>query len=105
VTDLGGRLEAIIPAARYRDCLPADCRPEYDRLLAAAAVRRLPFTVPGAESYMAASRPMIDSADELYAVWDGQPARGYGGTADVVAYARERGTPVRVIWPAGARRD
>jgi len=31
-------------------------------------------------------------------VWDGKPARAYGGTADVVAYAREQGTPVRVIW-------
>jgi hypothetical protein len=48
---------------------------------------------------------MIDQAVELYAVRDGQPARGYGGTADVVAYARERGTPVRVIWPHGAERD
>jgi hypothetical protein len=28
----------------------------------------------------------------------------YGGTADVVAYARECGTPVRVIWPDGAQR-
>jgi len=35
---------------------------------------------------MAASAYMIDHADELWAVWDGQPARGYGGTADVVAY-------------------
>jgi hypothetical protein len=43
--------------------------------------------------------------DELYAVWDGKPVRAYGGTADVVAYARERGTPVRVIWPDGAQRD
>jgi hypothetical protein len=48
---------------------------------------------------------MVDGADELYAVWDGKPARAYGGTADVVAYARERATPVRVIWPEGARRD
>ena len=38
-------------------------------------------------------------------MWDGKPARSYGGTADVVAYARERGTPVRVIWPDGAHRD
>jgi len=53
---------------------------------------------------MAASKLMVDEADELYAVWDGKPARGYGGTADVVAYAREHGTPVRVIWPDGARR-
>ncbi len=44
-------------------------------------------------------------ADELWALWDGKPARAYGGTADVVAYARDRGVPVRVIWPDGARRD
>ena len=54
---------------------------------------------------MEASKAMIDQADELLAVWDGQPARAYGGTADVVAYAREHSTPVRVIWPHGAERD
>jgi hypothetical protein len=70
-----------------------------------AAVHRLPFTESTPESHMAASKLMIDEADELYAVWDGKPARSYGGTADVVAYARERGTPVRVIWPDGAQRD
>ena len=46
--------------------------------------------------------------DELYSqashVWDGQPSRGLGGTADVVRYARERGVPVEVIWPEGATR-
>jgi hypothetical protein len=44
-------------------------------------------------------------ADELFAVWDGKPARAYGGTADVVTYTREHGTSVRVIWPDGAQRD
>ncbi len=48
---------------------------------------------------------MLDRADELWAVWDGEPARGPGGTADVVAHARGRGVPVRVVWPPGARRD
>ncbi len=105
IVDGGGRIEAIIPAIRYRDRLPARCRTEYDSLLAAAAVvRRLPFTEPTPASEMAASQMMIDEADELYAVWDGLPARGYGGTADVVAYAREHGVPVLVIWPAGATR-
>jgi hypothetical protein len=43
---------------------------------------------------------------EPYApVWDGQPARGYGGTADVVAYAKRTGVPYSVIWPEGATRD
>ena len=106
VTDLGGQLKVIIPATEYRAGLPADAHAEYDRLLAqAVAVRRLPFTKSTSESHMAASKLMVDDADELYAVWDGQPARGYGGTADVVAYAREHGTPVRVIWPEGAQRD
>ena len=48
---------------------------------------------------------MLAKADRLFAVWDGQPARGYGGTADVVAEARARGIPVTVIWPEGATRD
>ena len=65
----------------------------------------LPFTESTPESHMAASKLMVDEADELCAVWDGEPARSYGGTADVVAYARERGIPVRVIWPSGAQRD
>jgi len=105
VTDLGGTLEAVIPAAEYREKLPEDSHPGYDDLIARAAdVHRLPFTESTPESHMAASKLMVDEADELYAVWDGKPARSYGGTADVVAYARERGTPVRVIWPDGAQR-
>lgn len=106
VTDLGGKLEAVIPADKYRDRLPEHAHRGYDDLLAqAVTIHRLPFTESTAESHMAASKLMIGKADELYAVWDGKPARGYGGTADVVAYAREHGTPVRVIWPEGAERD
>ncbi|MGH3209636.1 MAG: hypothetical protein ACRDNO_17950 [Trebonia sp.] len=105
VTYLGGTLEVVVPAAEYRQGLPADSHPGYDELLAqAAAVRRLPFTESTPESHMAASKLMVGEADELFAVWDGKPARAYGGTADVVAYAREHGTPVRVIWPDGAQR-
>ena len=48
---------------------------------------------------MEASRAMLARADHLFAVWDGKPARGYGGTADVVAEARQRGVPVTAIWP------
>ena len=106
VADAGGRLEAVIPAEQYRQGLPEEAWPEYDALLArATAVHRLPLTESTSESHMAASRLMVDHADELYAVWDGLPARSYGGTADVVAYARERGMPVKVIWPDGATRD
>ena len=76
VTGLGGKLEAIIPAAEYRAGLPAEAHPEYDRLLAqATAVRRLPFTESTPESHMAASQLMIDGADHLNAGGAGTPDR------------------------------
>jgi len=106
VLDHGGTLEVIVPARRYRQGLPEQARPDYDRLLAAAArVHRMPAEESDAQAHMAAGVRMLEMADELWAVWDGKPARGYGGTADVVACARDRGVPVRVFWPRGARRD
>ncbi|MGH3899418.1 MAG: hypothetical protein ACRDTA_14495 [Pseudonocardiaceae bacterium] len=54
---------------------------------------------------MAASVLMISMISELFAAWDQQPARGHGGTADVVAHARDHARPVRIIWPDGATRD
>lgn len=106
VVDLDGTLEVLVPAEEYRAGLPAEAHAEYDYLLGqAVTVHRLPFAESTAESHMAASKLLVDKADELYAVWDGKPARAYGGTADVVAYARDRQTPVRVIWPSGAERD
>lgn len=105
VVRLGGALEAIVPARRYRDGLPAAHRPVYDELLGRASrVHRLEYVESTAESHMEASKLMVAMADELVAVWDGKPARGHGGTADVVAHARARRVPVRVIWPDGAVR-
>jgi len=74
-------------------------------LAKATRVRRLDFTESTEDAHMAASVEMLADSDRLFAVWDGQPARGYGGTADVVAYAMRRGIPVTVIWPDGATRE
>ncbi|MFC5832258.1 hypothetical protein [Nonomuraea insulae] len=102
VLDLGGELEVVIPAEEYRDG-PPDV---FDELLGRAVrVQRLGFAEATERAYMAASVRMLDGAEMLFAVWDGLPARGHGGTADVVAEARRRGLPVRLIWPEGARRD
>ncbi|MEV4839600.1 MULTISPECIES: hypothetical protein [Nonomuraea] len=105
VLDLGGVLEVVVPAKEYREGLPGECHAAYDELLGRAVrTHRLEFVESTSESHMAASARMLDDADVLFAVWDGQPARGYGGTADVVAEARQREVPVRVIWPDGAQR-
>jgi hypothetical protein len=106
VLELGGRLEAIIPALLHRDGLPRGVRAAYDHLLERAGrVHKLPVTEATAQAHMAAGEYLVTQADELWAVWDGLPARGLGGTGDVVAFARARDVPVRVIWPSGASRD
>jgi hypothetical protein len=105
VADRGGRLEVVVPALRYRDALPRSHRRAYDELLArAGSVHRLPLVESDDTAYLAGSRRMLTIINQLVAVWDGLPARGVGGTAEVVADARELGLPVDVVWPAGARR-
>ena len=106
VLDAGGQLDVVVPAARYKDGLPESAHATYDALLSqASSVHRLDRIESDEDAHMEASRAMLDRAEHLFAVWDGKPARGYGGTADVVAEARDRGIPVTVIWPEGASRS
>ncbi|TDO51498.1 hypothetical protein EV643_103237 [Kribbella sp. VKM Ac-2527] len=105
VLDLGGRLIAVIPASSYRDGLPTSHHSTYDSLLAKASETvALDRTNSDSDAHMDASLRMLAIADELLAVWDGQPARGFGGTADVVQAAHDKNLPVTVIWPSGASR-
>ena len=41
---------------------------------------------------------VVDHCDVLIAVWDGQPARGRGGTAEIVQYAQEQNRPIIRVW-------
>lgn len=47
-------------------------------------------------AYVALGFQLASRADVLVALWDGEPARGGGGTAEVVAAATERAVPV--VW-------
>lgn len=106
VLDVGGTLGVVVPCAGYESTFAGDAeRHFYETTLgAAASVRRLPFRVPSQEAFMAAGLVVADWCDLLIAVWDGRPARGFGGTADVVGYARSIGREVTVVWPDGVRR-
>ncbi|MEU3543602.1 hypothetical protein [Streptomyces paromomycinus] len=106
VLGLGGRMEVVVPAVRYRDGLPEDHYAVYDALLARAAdVHGTGLRDSTSEAHMAGSEVLVGLVDRLVAVWDGESARGFGGTADVVGYARRAGVPVDIIWPDGAVRD
>ncbi len=54
------------------------------------------------EAYMESGIRVVDQADVLIALWNGKPAGGEGGTADVVSYARRLGKPVITIDPDSA---
>ncbi|MEV6416704.1 hypothetical protein [Kribbella sp. NPDC051718] len=107
IGDVGSQFAVVLPSRNYRDkkVKPAN-RDLFDELLSAAVeVTYLPFDEPGRDAYMAASEELVSRSDLLIAVWDGKPAGGYGGTADVVAYALSQGRRVLVLWPEGAERD
>lgn len=102
----GGDLHVIVPCKDYRTTFE-DLRAarRYDDLVSAASVvAHLPFPSPSEEAFLAAGLIVVERTDLVLAIWDGMPARGTGGTADVVEYARSIGTPVEVVWPAGVSR-
>lgn len=98
--------EVVLPldAADYEaDFADAASVAEFRGLLAsAAAVRQVPPAPTRAGAYLAAGLAVLDGADALLAVWDGAAARGVGGTADIVAAARERALPL--TWVRVGRR-
>lgn len=103
----GGRLHAVIPCQGYTGTFGDEAaRQEFELLLSAAhEVTELPFTEPSEEAFMTAGREVADRCNLLLAVWDGEPAAGIGGTADVVSYATERGKSVEIIWPDWSSRS
>lgn len=105
VLQAGGTLEVVVPSRDYRRHLAPQFRGRYDGLLAVAGVRHeLDVDHASPRAYMDAGIVMLERADALIAVWDGEPSRGLGGTGDVVAHARSLGLPVTVLWPSGVRR-
>ena len=86
-----------------RDFSQADW--EGARMLAEAADSNLELADHGEgdeAAYEAVGRLVLAQADVLIAVWDGEAARGRGGTTDIVAEAIARHIPVIHVNPAGA---
>jgi hypothetical protein len=107
IINLGGKLEIVLPSTNYRETkVKPDHAPLFDQLLTqATTVRTMPFDTAGRDAYVAANEAVLDSIDQLVAVWDGQPSTDRGGTADNVDDAHRRNLPVAVIWPVGAARS
>lgn len=108
VLAVGGRLVVVIPSRDYRrNTVEPDDASVFDHLVEAAGeVVVLPHETADRQAYDAANSVLLERADRLVAVWNGEPPSGKGGgTADTVLAARAAGIPVDVVWPDGAERQ
>lgn len=87
-----------VPFAGQESKWPLDAREYFGRLLARAA--EVVIVSEGgyaAAKFIKRDHWMVDRADALLALWDGEPA---GGTYATVKYAGEQGKRVDNVWPA-----
>jgi len=106
VIDAGGFLNVIVPCQRYELAFTDQgALARYHAYLARAEqVINLSYPEPSEEAFWSAGKRVVEESERMIAVWDGRPSRGLGGTADVVALARESGRHVKVIWPRSSAR-
>ncbi len=106
VAAVGGDIVFVAPCAQIASTIPDDNRKYFNaaRALAVETVD-LPHESPGEQAYFDAGAHIADTVDLLIAVWDGRPAGGLGGTADIVARRQASGRDLVIVWPAGSARD
>lgn len=102
----GADLTVVIPSGDYEEGFDGPGELAHYRALKGRATQEIRMAYAHAcdDAYYAAGTYIADNCDRLVAVWDGLPARGRGGTAEIVEYARALGKPVTVIWCEGVRR-
>jgi hypothetical protein len=101
----GYRLRTVLPfpLANYREDFEGADAEAFDDLLARSDhVWALPGVGTHDRGYSLAGESTVAQCDILLAIWDGEAARGQGGTADVVDYAIRRGVPVIHLPASGA---
>jgi hypothetical protein len=98
----GARLVAVLPLPvldYLADFESPQSREGFLALLGEAeTVIEMPAADSRTEAYERAGRYVVEQSDVLLAVWDGLPAQGRGGTAEIVAWARDLGKPICRVW-------
>lgn len=94
--------QALLPMPKaefQRDFGPETWREAEVLLESAESVAVVSGNTVREEAYLDCGIETVNASDVLIALWDGEPARGRGGTAEMVRYARELGKPLLVIDP------
>ena len=103
----GGALVVVVPCYGYDQTFtePAALAAYHSLILQAKEIIQLEHPEPSEEAFWDAGKRVVQESDRVIAVWDGHPAGGLGGTADVVEFARDQNKSVEVIWPKDAARS
>jgi len=99
VLERGGTLHAVLPYTGIERSFQPEDVPAFRALAKRATLEVLDTPGTDEDAYLAAGWRVVDLSDVLLAVWNGKPAKGKGGTADVVAYAIRQGVPVIHVDP------
>jgi hypothetical protein len=100
IFDLGLSWHAILPLPRAQfeqDFRAQEWAIAAEFLARADHVRVIGESASREDGYLDCGMETVNDADVLIALWDGLPARGKGGTAEVVEYAEALGKPVLII--------
>jgi 8-oxo-dGTP pyrophosphatase MutT (NUDIX family) len=93
--ELAISVEAVIPCAEYEGIFKGeDAVSIYHQLLARCRkIHQLPAQHCSDEAFLEAGHWIVEHADLVLIVWNGYPAGGKGGAADVASYARSMRRP------------
>jgi Protein of unknown function (DUF4231) len=98
------RLEVVLPLPpdEYSaDFGTQESRDDFSRLLAQDERYDIVRTATSREhAYELAGRAVVDHSDVMIIIWDGEPARGRGGTAEIREYALRWRRPIVLIFVA-----
>ncbi len=87
---------AVIPSNEYATTFQnTNDLERYQELLRGASERvQLPFEKPSETAFYEAGKQIANLSDMLLAIWNGLPAKGLGGTGDIVKYSISIKRPV-----------
>jgi hypothetical protein len=97
----GSQLEIVLPLPpeEYRRDFPASVA-QFDEFMtrAGATIDTVQAPGPRDQAYELAGRAIVDRSDVMIVIWDGETARGRGGTAEIYSYAQRWQKPIALIF-------
>jgi len=96
--DNNSQLEVVLPLEKHdymNDFETPESKTEFEKFLSKAkTITQLAPAESRNEAYAQVGYYVVDHCDILIALWNGKPAAGHGGTAEIVEYARKKRHPL-----------